>query len=149
MERTDDMINFDPEVGQSRTVRRWLEDRQDLCRLLLAEETAAQTYLHLARQLGGNGAAVLQRMAREAHAHSACLEGICLLATGEAPAIGTMPPETGDPRILLRKCYGRAMRILATYEARRTDPEYGPVLARLAAQQQDHCRAILELVGRQ
>lgn len=141
------MINFDPEVRTTPTVRRWLEDRQDLCRLLLAEETAAQTYLHLARQLGGSAGPVLQRIAREAHAHNACLEGICLLATGEVPAIGTLPPETGDAKILLRKCYGRAMRILATYEARRSDPEYGPVLTRLAEQQQDHCKTILQLLG--
>ena len=141
------MINFDPEVDTTRTVRRWLEDGRDLRRLLLAEETAAQTYLQLSRQIQGKPSAMLQRMAREAHAHSACLEGICLLATGDAPAIGTLPPETGDAGILLRKCYGRAMRILATYEARRNDPEYGPVLARLAAQQQEHCKSILELLG--
>ena len=35
------MLNFDPEVDNTRTVRRWLEDGRDLRRLLLAEETAA------------------------------------------------------------------------------------------------------------
>ena len=141
------MINFDPEVDNTRTVRRWLEDGRDLRRLLLAEETAAQTYLQLSRQIQGKPSAILQRMAREAHSQVACLEGICLLTTGEVPAIGTLPPETGDAQTLLRKCYGRAMRLLTTYEARRRDPEYGPVFVRLADQQQDHCRNLLEILG--
>ena len=141
------MTNFAPEFPQYRTVRHWMEDGQDLCRLLLAEETAAEMYLVLARQFGGREGGLLERMAREARGHAACLEGICLLATGEVPAIGTLPPETGDARTLLRKCYGRAMRLLTTYEARRRDPEYGPVFVRLADQQQDHCRNLLEILG--
>jgi len=40
------------------------------------------------------------------------------------------------------------MRCLAQYEARANDPEYGPVFARLAAQEREHCMAVLELIGR-
>lgn len=141
------MTNYVPELQEYRTVRRWMEDGRDLRALLLAEEMTAEAYIQLARQVRGREAAALQQLAREAHAHAACLEGICVLVTGEAPEIKTPAPETGTVGALLRKCYGRAMRALVTYEARREDPEYGPVFARMAARQQDHCRTILELIG--
>ena len=141
------MTNYAPEFQEYRTVRRWMEDGRDLQALLLAEEMTAAAYIQLARQVRGKEAAVLQQLARESHAHAACLEGICVLVTGEAPVIKTPAPETGTMGALLRKCYGRAMRTLVTYEARRDDPEYGPVFARMAARQQDHCRTILELIG--
>ena len=141
------MTNFAPEFPQYRTVRRWMEDGQDLCRLLLAEESAAAMYLALARQLGGRAGGRLEQMAREAQAHAACLEGICVLVTGTVPELCPAPPEHGEPQVLLRRCYGRAMRTLVTYEARREDAEYGPVFSRLAAQQQEHCRIILEILG--
>ena len=142
------MTNFAPEFPQYRTVRHWMEDGQDLCRLLLAEETAAEMYLVLARQFGGREGGLLERMAREARGHAACLEGICVLVTGAVPAIRPAPPEPGNTGTLLRRCYGQAMRTLVTYEARREDLEYGPVFGRLAAQQQEHCRIILELIGK-
>lgn len=141
------MTNFAPQFPQYRTVRQWMEDGQDLGRLLLAEESAAETYLALARQMGGRAGGRLQQMAREARSHAACLEGICVLVTGRAPEIRPPTPEPGTPQAILRRCYGRAMRTLVTYEARREDREYGPVFRRLAAQQQDHCRIILELIG--
>lgn len=141
------MTNFVPELAEFPTVRRWMEDGQDLRALLLAEETAAAAYIQLARRFQGRQAAALQRLAREAHAHTACLEGICVLVTGEVPEIKVPAMEPGPAEAMLRKCYGRAMRALVTYEARSRDPEYGPVFARLALQQQDHCRTILELIG--
>ena len=48
----------------------------------------------------------------------------------------------------LRRCYGREMRCLAQYESRANDPEYGPVFTRLAAQEREHCMAVLELIGK-
>ena len=142
------MTNFAPEFPQYRTVRHWMEDGQDLCRLLLAEETAAQMYLVLARQFGGREGGLLERMAREARDHAACLEGICVLVTGAVPEIRPVPPEPGNTGTHLRRCYSQAMRTLVTYEARREDQEYGPVFGRLAQQQQEHCRTILDLIGR-
>ena len=142
------MTNFAPEFPQYRTVRRWMEDGQDLCRLLLAEKTVAEIYLALARQWGGREGGLLEKMAREAHAHAACLEGICVLVTGGVPDISPAPPEPSPLPALLRRCYGQAMRTLVTYEARREDHEYGPVFGRMAAQQQEHCRHLLELIGK-
>ena len=39
------------------------------------------------------------------------------------------------------------MRARAQYEGRSSDPEYGQVYARLAEQEKEHCRIILELIG--
>ena len=141
------MTNFVPELVQYRTVRAWMEDGRDLRALLLAEETMADACLDLARRLPGREAAVLQRLAREARGHVACLEGICVLVTGEVPEIRAPMGEVGQVLPGLRKCYGLAMRTLVTYEARSKDREYGPVFARLAAQQRDQCRTILEIIG--
>ena len=141
------MTNYIPELAEFRSVRRWMEDGQDLRALLLAEEMLADACTRLARRATAREAASLQRVARDARGHAACLEGICVLVTGEAPEVRTPAPEDGPAAALLRKCYGRAMRTLVTYEARSRDAEYGPVFARLAAQQRDQCRLILELIG--
>lgn len=142
------MTNFVPELTEFRTVRGWMEDGQDLRALLLAEETLADTCGQLARRVSGREAQTLRQLARNARGHAACLEGICVLVTGEAPELRTPPAEAGPVPTLLRRCYATAMRALVTYEARRGDREYGPVFARLALQQQDQCRMILELTGR-
>ena len=140
------MTNYIPELKEYRTVRGWMEDGRDLRALLLAEEMLADACARLARRLQGREAA-LQHIARDARGHAACLEGICVLVTGAAPEVRTPAAETGTAAIVLRKCYGWAMRTLAVYEARSRDREYGPVFARLAAQQQEQCRRILELIG--
>ena len=140
------MTNYIPELKEYRTVLGCMEDGQDLRALLLAEEMLADACIRLARRLPGREAA-LQRIARDARGHAACLEGICVLVTGEAPRLRTPEAEAGPVAGLLRKCYGWAMRTLAVYEARSRDREYGPVFARLAAQQQEQCRRILGLIG--
>ena len=141
------MTNYVPELEEFRTVRLWMEDGRDLGALLLAEEMMADTCMRLARQTPARESAVLQRLARDARGHISCLEGISVLVTGDVPEIRTPAPEAGSVTAQLRKCYGRAMRTLVTYEARSRDREYGPVFARLAAQQRDQCRIILELIG--
>lgn len=140
------MTNFVPELAQYRSVRAWMEDGQDLRALLLAEETMAEACLELARQVPGREP-VLRQVARQARGHVACLEGICVLVTGEAPALRAPRQEAGQVLPGLRRCYGLAMRTLVTYEARSNDREYGPVFARLADQQRDQCRRILEIIG--
>ena len=39
------------------------------------------------------------------------------------------------------------MRSLKEYEALMDDPEYGHVFARLAEQEREHCRTLLEMIG--
>lgn len=129
--------------GQQEAPRR--ED--NLQEMIMEERHTAAIYLQLTRQLPGKEASVLQRLHREEQTHAACLRGIFTLITGEAPIVPTPPVAKEAPELTLRKCYGREMRSLKEYEARMDDPEYGPVFARLAEQEREHCRAVLELIG--
>ena len=144
------MTEFVPELEKNRGVgRRAALDRGTLGELLLALGAAAGTYIRLSRCFRGWEAASLQRLGREARAQAACVGGIYALVTGDSPAGLASAPDVGQVGVALRKCYVRAMRILVACEAHAADPEYGPVFTRLAARQQDHCRAILEIIGSQ
>ncbi len=121
---------------------------QNLPALIAAEWSDAATYLRLSRHFRGKDAAVLRRLSEEEKAHGACLKGIYTLLTGEKPAIAA--PAAGHETIhaALRRCYHREIRALSAYEQRSSDPEYGPVFAKLAAQEKEHCRVVLELLGK-
>ena len=116
--------------------------------MLEEEWLDATTYLQLARQFQGPIREKLQRMGKDEQTHAACLKGIYTLTTGGHPAQKTkqMPPES--PQTILRRCYGREMRCLAAYEALSGDKEYGPVFAQLAAEEREHCKNILHLIGK-
>lgn len=116
---------------------------------LIAEEWAdAATYLALSRRVQGNTAAVLRKISQEEQAHMACLKGIYTLQGIGRPDIPAPPPPDKAPiATILRRCYGREMRCLAQYEARSSDPDYGPIFARMVQQEREHCRQILELLG--
>lgn len=116
---------------------------------LIAEEWAdAALYLSLSRRVQGNAAAILRKMGQEEEAHMACLKGIYTLqGTGRPEIPSPAPVDKAPVAMLLRRCYGREMRCLAQYEARASDPEYGQIFARIAQQEREHCRQILELLG--
>lgn len=116
---------------------------------LIAEEWAdAAIYLSLSRRVQGNAAAILRKIGQEEQSHMACLKGIYALQGTGKPDIPTPPPVDKAPvSVILRRCYGREMRCLAQYESRSNDPEYGQVYARMAQQEREHCRQILELLG--
>ena len=120
---------------------------QGLLTMIAREWTDAATYLQLSRRFQGKDSAALRRLYEEEQAHAACLKGIYTLITGSRPAVKATPPEIQDPEIILRRCYGQEMQCLAEYEARSEDSEYGPVFARLAEQEKEHCKVILELIG--
>jgi rubrerythrin len=120
---------------------------QGLLELIAQELTDAATYLHLSRRFQGKDSAILRKIFTEEQSHAACLKGIYTLITGKHPTVRVLPPTQDDPEKILRRCYGREMQCLAHYEQRSDDPEYGQVFARLAAQERDHCRLILELLG--
>ena len=120
---------------------------QGLLGLIAQEWTDAATYLQRSRRFQGKDSATLRRMFEEEQAHTACLKGIYTLITGTRPTVKAVPPAPDDPEQILRRCYGREMRCLAQYEQRTSDPEYGQVFARLATQEREHCRIILELIG--
>ena len=116
---------------------------------LIAEELQdAAVYQQLAHRMGPKAALLLRRLYEEDQAHAACLKGIHNLVTGEKTSHRIPPVPQESPEMSLRRCYGREMRCQAQYEARSSDPEYGPVFSRLAAQEQEHCRIVLELLGR-
>ena len=120
---------------------------RDLLTMISAEWTNAATYLQLSRQFQGRDSAALRKLYEAEQAHTACLKGIYTLITGTRPAVKATPLSGVDPEAILRRCYGRQMQALANYEARMDDKEYGPVFARLADQEKDHCRTILEIIG--
>ena len=116
---------------------------------LIAEEWSdAAVYLTLSRRVTGNHSAVLKKMSQEEQAHMACLKGIYTLQGNGRPDIPSPPPlDNASVGTLLRRCYGREMRCLAQYESRAADPEYGQIFARMAQQEREHCRLLLELLG--
>jgi len=116
---------------------------------MIAEEWAdATVYLALSRRVQGNASAILRKISQEEQSHMACLKGIYTLQGAGRPDIPTPPPPDKAPiSTMLRRCYGREMRCLAQYEARASDPEYGQIFARIAQQEREHCRQILELLG--
>ncbi len=120
---------------------------QALQEMIAQEWTDAAIYLQLSRRFQGKESAVLRRMFEEEQAHTACLKGIYTLITGTRPNVRARQPEQEDTEQLLRRCYGREMHCLAQYEQRVSDPEYGQVFARLAQQEREHCRLVLELLG--
>ncbi len=116
---------------------------------LIAEEWAdAAIYLSLSRRVQGNAANILRRIGQEEQTHMACLKGIYALQGIGRPDVPAPPPVDKAPvSVMLRRCYGREMRCLAQYEARSNDPEYGQIYARMAQQEREHCRLVLELLG--
>ena len=116
---------------------------------MIAEEWAdAAIYLALSRRVPGNYGIVLRKMGQEEQAHMACLKGIYTLQGNGRPDVPTPPPpDNASVQTILRRCYGREMRCLAQYEARTDHPEYGQIFARMAQQEREHCRQILELLG--
>lgn len=116
---------------------------------MIAEEWAdAATYLTLARRVQGRESAILRKMGQQEQSHMACLKGMyTLLGAGRPEIPAPQPLDRAPIGLLLRRCYGREMRALAQYEARATDPEYGQIFARMAQQEREHCRQLLELLG--
>lgn len=122
-------------------------DVQKLPALINEERTDAATYLMLARQFQGKHNLLLRQMAEQEQTHAACLKGIYTLVSGKRAPEYSPKTEDAPTETVLRRCYGREMRSLAAYEARASDPEYGQVFSRLAAQEREHCRRLLELLG--
>lgn len=116
---------------------------------MIAEEWAdAAIYLSLSRRVQGNAASILRKIGQEEQSHMACLKGIYALQGAGRPDIPAPPTVDKAPvSVILRRCYGREMRCLAQYESRSNDPEYGQVYARMAQQEREHCRLVLELLG--
>ena len=116
--------------------------------MIMNEWVTAATYLALARQVPPREMCILQRLAREDQGHGACLKGIYTMITDQEPVIKAPPITAGSVNLTLRKCYASLLKTLQEYEQWSRDAEYGPVFQRLADQEREHCRLVLELIGR-
>ena len=125
-----------------------LDNAGQLPALIAGEWTDAVTYLQLSRRYQGREAQLLRRLFEEEQSHAACLKGIYTLLTGEQVSHPSPPPPQEPTEVILRQCYGREMQCLAAYEQRASSREYGQVFTRLAQQEWEHCRTILELLGK-
>ena len=115
--------------------------------MIAHEWSDAITYLQPSRRFQGKQCAALRKMYEEEQSHTDCLKGLYTLITGTQPAVKALPLTGNSIEAVLRQCYGREMQCLALYEQRAGDPEYGQIFSRLAAQEKDHCRIILEILG--
>lgn len=145
------MKNYDPKVAQQVWDRvqkaEPTGDSQAILKLIEEELLDAATYQKLSRQLPPPQAAAARQLAGQEQAHAICLKGIYTMLSGEKPPLSPPVVSADPPGITLRRCYGREMRCLAQYEARRGDPLYGHIFRRLAQEEQAHCHKILELLG--
>ena len=145
------MKNYDPKVAAQVWDRvqnaNPSGDSQAILKLIEEELLDAATYQKLARRLPPPQAAIARQLSQQEQTHAICLKGIYTMLSGEKPTLS--PPAVTDdpPGITLRRCYGREMRCLAQYEARRGDPLYGHIFRRLAQEEQSHCHRLLELLG--
>lgn len=120
---------------------------EGLQELIHAEREDAAVFLILSRrQEGTRNEISLRRLYEEEQAHADCLKGLYSLATRTPPPLRAVPDETESTETILRICYGRQMRRLAAYEARSKESSYGAIFFRLAQQEREHCRLILELI---
>lgn len=122
-------------------------DSQLILNLIAEEVLDARTWQQLSKRLPPPQAAIVRTLARQEQAHAICLKGIYTMITGRNAMVP--PPKVADDPadIVLRRCYGRAMRALAQYESRQNDPQYGHIFRTLARQEQEHCHRILEILG--
>ena len=115
--------------------------------LIMEQLQLSAVYLQLSRQTGGQNSAAFVRLARESRMQAVCLKGIVTLTNGHLPAPPVTPAQTSPMDALLRRCYGKELRLLKAYENRRGDGEYGPVFDRMSGRSRDHCCMLLELIG--
>ena len=145
------MDNIDPQTAArvwERVQTGHNRDPEHLLPMVALEQGDAAMYLQLSRRFQGKEAATLRQLYQQELSHAACLKGMYQMLTGNvfpATAAKSTPSENTDAA--LRRCYAREMQSLAAYESRLQDPEYGPVFARLARQEREHCQTLLALIG--
>ncbi len=115
--------------------------------MIVQEQSASVSFLHLSRHFAGKDGALLRQLAQECQADAACLRGICALLTGKRPSPKAAPAPQGATATELRRCYGQTLQAQMQYKALSSDPEYGSVFSRLAARKEDQSLSILRVLG--
>ena len=124
-------------------------DGVGLLPLIQARRNGAAECLALSRRTSGRAAALLHRIYEENLSQADCLIGLYCLVQGKRPPL----PPVGAPAqecfdgALRRLCLGEA-RCAAALAAAQGMPEYGGVFDALARQTGEHCRILLELLGK-
>lgn len=122
-------------------------DLSELLLMIKEEQSDAATFLHLSHRFRGKASAALRQIAYQEQSHAASLKGIYTMLTGSRPNLHAPSAPREPLRQLLRRCYNRKLQRLRLYQTRIDDPEHGPSFARLAAQEQEHCYTLLQLLG--
>ena len=120
----------------------------DLQTLIEEELLDATAYLHLSRFFGSPYNRILRQMHQQEQSHAACLKGIYRMMTGKHCTPRLPKPLREKPSLILQRYYDREVRCAARYAASATDSRYGQTYARMAQQEQEHCKVLLELLGR-
>ncbi len=128
-------------------VREGESPQSGLQQLVAAEQSEATELLMLSRQFQGHQKELLRRMFQQEQSHAACLRGMHRITQGKPLAVQTPAPKAEKLTVALQKCYGRKLRTAQEYESRSSDQEYGFVFSQMARQEQEHCTALLELLG--
>lgn len=122
-------------------------DLRNLPALISDEAAAAAMYQSLARRVPPRHRGTLLRMAREEQSHRDALMGMYCLTTGRHTTVKAPVPSLSPLEAALRRSYAGELQSISAYEARSGDPEYGAVFARMAREEGDHSRWILEILG--
>lgn len=117
-------------------------------RLITGEWEAAHAYAGLSRRVGSREGEILRRMAREEQGHCAVLQGMYTMLTGKHFTPPAAKPIPGTVAEVLRACWKGEKTSVAAYDSRSRDEEFGAVFAQLRDQEQQHCRWVLELLGK-
>ncbi len=142
-----DQIDGKLEQRVWKRVREGESPQEGLQQLVAAEQREAAELLLLSRQFQGHQKELLRKMFQQEQSHGACLRGMHLIIQGKPLAVQTPAPRAEKLTVALQKCYGRKLRTAGEYERRSSDREYGFVFAQMARQEQEHCAALLEILG--
>ena len=120
----------------------------DLQALIEAELEDAAAYLHLSRFFNPHYSRILRQMHQQEQSHAACLKGVYRMSTGKRCTPRLPRPLRERPALTLQRCCQRELDSAAQYEARVKDPVCGETFARLAQEEREHSRFLLELLGK-
>ena len=107
----------------------------------------ADLYRRMAGRLSGRAANQLRQLARQEQHHAQLLRGICVMTEGTVPKIHPVPVRKAPISVLLRQCYGEKLRVMAAYEKRTSDRQFGEIFLSMLRQEQEQCRFLLRLMG--
>ena len=111
------------------------------------EQSFADLYRRIAGKMSGQNAYKLRQLARQEQLHAGHLKGICVMTEGNCPKIQPVPIPKAPVSVLLRQCYGEKLRIMAEYEKRTSDGQFGEIFHSMLWQEQEQCRFLLQLMG--